>query len=359
VSVKPTPVRHLQRRSRRRRPRRAFRTHESDHEMSSSRDKMAFLRRMLEGGARARFLRRHSFSHQLFGKHEQQQPSGGFTEWSSDGALRFVYKVPPCVCVAHDTMPLSAIVAMVDEVTTWASICEDRSRRAGVSISLEAQLVEQDRPPVAGDELVFSAKVEKVGRNLGFQSCEVHDAMSGRLVARGYHTKALDMGRAWNMAFGPLLPVTERVIDVLGVDRPAPVVDASSPAVLQRLIAPRRLDIDIEAGSAIADYTCLPEHLQETNLMFGGTQAMLHEMTARAAAEAALQRASGASAPALHCCSMLVRYLAGSALGDELVASATATPIFRGDGAAASSRLSPAGRATSVRSEAEVQFIRS
>lgn len=326
---------------------------------------MAFLHRMLEGSARARFLRRNSFSHHLFGKHEQQQvQNGGFTEWSSDNILRFVYKVPPCVCVAHDTMPLSAIVAMVDEVTTWASICKDKSRRAGVSISLEAQLVEQDRPPVAGNELIFSAKVEKVGRTLGFQSCEVHETGSGRLVARGYHTKMLDMGRAWNLAFGPLLPVTERVIQAVGVDRPPPEVDPSCPAVLQRLLAPVECKTDATAGSAVATFTCLPDHLQETNLMFGGAQAMLHEVAARAAAQTRLQQQQRATsdcsttAPTLHCSSMLVRYLSGSALGDELEMHATATPIFRGGGAAVSSRLTPAGRTMAVRSEAEMQFIR-
>ena len=324
---------------------------------------MAFVHRMLEGSARARFLRRHTFSHQLFGKHEQQQhQNGGFIEWSSSNILRFVYKVPPCVCVAHDTMPLSAIVAMVDEVTTWASIGKDKSRRAGVSISLEAQLVEQDRPPVAGDELVFSAKVEKVGRTLGFQSCEVHEARSGRLVARGYHTKMLDMGWAWNLAFGPLLlPVTERVIQAVGVDRPPPEVDPSDPTILEHLLAPTRCEIDGAAGTAVATFTCLPDHLQETNLMFGGAQAMLHEVAARAAAEATLQhqhRTFGSDTPTLYCSSMLVRYLAGSALGDELEMYATATPIFRGEGAAASSRLAPAGRMPAVRSEAETQFVR-
>ena len=227
--------------------------------------------------------------------------------------------------------------------------------------------MEQDRPPVAGDELIFSAKVEKVGRTLGFQSCEVHEAGSGRLVARGYHTKMLDMGRAWDLAFGPLLPVTERVIQAVGVDRPPPEVDPSDPAVLQRLLDPVQCETDVGAGSAVATFTCLPDHLQETNLMFGGAQAMLHEVAARSAAESRLQQQQqqqhgtsdrGSGAPALHCSSMLVRYLAGSALGDELEMHATATPIFGGDGCAVSSRLAPAGRMMAVRSEAEMQFIR-
>ena len=56
-----------------------------------------------------------------------------------------------------------------------------------------------------GDRLQFESYVEKSGRVIGFQRCDVRDARSGRLVARSTHTKHIDMGRMWPLLFGPLL----------------------------------------------------------------------------------------------------------------------------------------------------------
>ena len=245
---------------------------------------------------------------------------------------------------------------MVDEATTWASIGSDRHRRPGVSISLEAELAPQYQPPVAGDLLRFEAKVEKMGRTIGFQSCAVHDAADGRLVARGYHTKALDMGRAWNLLFGPpMLPLLEAAAGLAARERPMPAIDADDALVTRQLLAPTRTQLDAAAHAAALAYTCRAEHLQETSIMFGGLQAMVHEVAARAAAETV---GGGGQPPArrpLICSAILVRYLAGAKLGDELEARAQATRTYHGHGVAATSRLSRERGAT--RSEAEVQFV--
>ena len=326
--------------------------------MSASAPRVAFVHRMLEHGTAARFLRRHTFAHELFAKHEQQRPlGGGFVEWNADGQLLYSYRVPKRVCIgAKNTMPLSAVVALVDEVTTWASLCADRSHRPGVSISLEAELSQQDRPPVEGDELVFAARVEKIGRTLGFQSCEIHDAATGRPVARGYHTKMLDMGRAWSLMLGPLFPLTERLVTTFSAaDRPVPAIDPDDASGLERLLAPTSTVVD--GSTSVSGFSCVPEMLQETNIMFGGAQAMVHEVAARAAAEAALQRSEAAASNApVHCSSMLVRYLAGAGLGDQLETHATASMIFDGEGVAATTKLVRAG---AERSSAEMQFVRS
>ena len=313
---------------------------------------------MIQNGARLKWMRRQTFAHQLYAKHEQQQPlGGGFTEWGDDGYLRYVYRVPKRTCIGpKESMPLSAVLAIVDEVTTWASMGDDRHMRPGVSISLETELVEQDRPPIAGDVLVFAARVEKMGRSIGFQSCEVTCATSGRRVARGYHVKMLDMGRAWSLAFGPLLPLTESIQrSFLSVERPAPQVDPEDAAELARLIAPTSLDLNRADGTALARYTCEDAHLQETSIMFGGVQAMVHEYAARAAAEAVLAPSGGGAAPSAHCCSLLVRYLASAVQGDELEAHATAAAAYRNEGAVASTRLLKGGH---VRSAAELRFVR-
>ena len=325
---------------------------------ASSAPRVAFVHRMLEHAISARFLRRHTFAHELFAKHEQQRPlGGGFVEWTTDGQLLYSYRVPRCVCIGHGgTMPLGAVVALVDEVTTWASLCVDRHHRPGVSISLEAELSQQQRPPVEGDQLIFAARVEKLGRTLGFQSCEIHDAATGRRVARGYHTKMLDMGRAWSLMLGPLFPLTERLVTTFSAaSRPAPAIDPHDATALERLLAPTSTQVD--GSTCVSGFSCVPQMLQETNIMFGGAQAMVHEVAARAAAETALQRSEPAASIApVHCSSMLVRYLAGAGLGDQLEAHATASMIYRGEGVAATSRLVRAGV---ERSSAEMQFVRS
>jgi acyl-coenzyme A thioesterase PaaI-like protein len=157
----------------------------------------------------------------------------------------------------------------------------DRQFRPGVSISLEAALIDADRPPQAGDVLVFAAQVDKCGRAIGFQSCEVLDAASGRRIAHGQHTKMLDMGRAWSLLsgplFGPLLPLTERLADTLSSPRPMPIIDATDAEGLAALLRPTHCEAAHEpeagCGTARARYTCVEEHLQETNIMFGGTHA--------------------------------------------------------------------------------------
>ena len=87
-----------------------------------------------------KYLRRESFVHQLIGKHEQLAPAhgAGFVEMSQDGKLTYEYHVPRRICGTDGAMPLSAIVALVDETTTWASIANDKNRRPGVSITLDA-----------------------------------------------------------------------------------------------------------------------------------------------------------------------------------------------------------------------------
>ena len=321
----------------------------------SNANKFALINRMIENATKIRYIPRKTFTHHLFGKHEQQNPlGGGYTEWSSDGVLHFKYTVPPCVCVGpRQSMPLGAIVSLIDETTTWVSIGEDRSRRGGVSITLEAALAEQDRPPVAGDTLIFKAKMEKTGKSVGFQSCEIIDEGTGRLVATGYHVKLLTTeGRLWALAFGPtLLPLTEQLSRLTFVDRPAPVIDPDDADALRRLLEPTSCEVDAAAGTALSQFTCVKEHLQETSLVFGGVQAMLHEVAAQRAADAVLQKDETAQ-----CCSMLVRYLAGSKKGDELSANAKAdASVFDGNGIAVKSTL--AGKGV-TRSESELSFVR-
>lgn len=117
---------------------------------------------------------------------------------------------------------LSTYLAMMDDITTYALMLADPQRaRAGVSVSLSAEWAHDSvsrqstnveysmvgRLP--GDVVQISAQVRKVGRNLGFCSCEIRHVPSGSLICFGSHIKYLPMGavmdflqsqRGWKLA---------------------------------------------------------------------------------------------------------------------------------------------------------------
>lgn len=345
-------------------------------------DRLSTLLRLVERTGELKFFRARSFNHELFAKHFQQSRHGlGFTSLD-DGVLRFGYRVPEEACLDGGTLPLSAIISLADDVTTWASIARDRAKRPGVSISLEATLL-RERPPSAGDELLFEASVQKIGRTVGFLSCDVIDTATGAPVARAQHTKMLDMGRAWSAAFSaPLFPLTERVLSALGTaaDRPRYEPRGGGDAsTLKRLLVldggrkagddPGRGqpgDGDVSGaiatapnGSASGRVVCEEGHLQEAHLMHGGAQAMLHETIGRAGAGARADK----SQP-LQLRAMRVLYYAGAQLGDTLELRATSTPApwlgsGRAGGILASTQLSrvPGTRGGGVRSEATLEYV--
>ena len=281
-------------------------------------------------------LRRRSFAHELLGKHEQQQPSGGFTAWDDERhSLLFEYVVPSRICNADMKMPLSAILSLVDETTTWASIGADPLRRPGVSISLEASLVDHDKPARAGDRLIFESRVHKVGRTVGFIACDIRTS-AGRPVACANHTKYLHMGAAWDFAFGRAFGATEAVlVPMLSTERPAPEVDADDTRGFERLLTPSSVELrplGPEAGAAADDgsaphetvvaFECLEEHLQEVSIVFGGAHAMMHERAASIAAAraAAPGGGGGGGGGALrpHLASIRVNYMSSASMGDVL-----------------------------------------
>ena len=314
---------------------------------------------LMDKGKNLKYMRRSSFVHQLIGKHEQCVGNGGgFTEVTSDGDLLYEYTVPPRICAksaynAAGAMPISALLALVDETTTWCGVALDRARRPGVSISLDAALTEQDRPPRAGDKLVFRSRAQKVGKSIAFLECDIHDAANGRQVARAGHIKAVNMGRAWNLLMAdPIFPLTVSLLERFASHhRPMPIIDPADVDEFERILTPNSCDAAPLPAPCVAAFTCQPEHIQETHLMFGGLHAMLHE---RAAAAAAARHLSAAQ-----CCSMNIYYRAGGKAGDELEAIVRSHEGWHGAGVEAFSKLATAGTggASGVRSEARLEFI--
>ena len=156
--------------------------------------------------------------------------------------IRLRYKIPAAVCTSNNRtqMSLSGFLAIFDDVTTWAMMSVDRSKRAGVSISLGCHLA--NRTPVvtntnglsgimpsAGDAVDITTRVDKIGRNLGFASVEARHVESGQCICIGYHTKFLPMGWLYETAYSPFLfPVTRTIMSMLTHDKSGETGDNNS-----------------------------------------------------------------------------------------------------------------------------------
>jgi len=305
---------------------------------------------LLSDASRARFLGARSFVHELEAKHAQQASGGGgYTRLDADGTLAFEYLVPERVCRPDGRLQLSAILAIVDETTSWASVATDRHKRPGVSIALHAALEPGRRPPRAGQRLVFKSRSERMGRTLGFQTCTVQDEAGG-LVATARHTKLLDMGRGWALAMGPVaFPCTRFLMHAAGgfVDRPPPELSPS----LGHLLAPEEARVvatpwDVARGGdggnlygftaeAVSRHTVTPPMLNEVRILFGGFQALLHEEAGAratvAAVDAAAEAAGGARGSGVDLGLVLtnldVTYLASAKRHDVLEVRARASAV--------------------------------
>ena len=76
--------------------------------------------------------------------------------------LKYRYVIPNHACSKHfnHELPFSGIVAIFDEVTTWAIVCADRDRRPGVSTWLYAER--------ASNELNNNENYLKTGNTIDF-----------------------------------------------------------------------------------------------------------------------------------------------------------------------------------------------
>ena len=131
---------------------------------------LAPLLELMQSRRTARFMPAWSFPHGLGALHHQQEVTGGGYKSYDDG-LRFSYEMPVLLCSPHD-QPAGVLMALMDETTSWASIGADQHRRPGVSVHLSLEL--SDAAPVeAGERLLFTSHVQKLGRAMGFIACEV------------------------------------------------------------------------------------------------------------------------------------------------------------------------------------------
>lgn len=121
---------------------------------------------------------------------------------------RFELLAPPSMCrkkaenSEESYVATSSMLALYDEMDAHSFISRDKTGRGGVSIELTFDLYEEIKP---WTRLVMELKTEKMGKFVGFSSVEIKDSVSGKIVARGNHTKFLHHGWWWNIMHGPIL----------------------------------------------------------------------------------------------------------------------------------------------------------
>ena len=313
---------------------------------------LAPLLELMAAGERARFMPRWSFPHSLAAKHWQQQESGGGYVAYDDG-LRFIYTVPAAVCT-DGIAPAGVLLAVMDDTTSWAAIGADASRRPGVSVSLALEVC--DAAPVeACERLVFTSRVQKLGRSMGFIACEIAREATGEQVALGRHTKFLDMGPLWAFAFGRAYPLTRAASGLLLRPEPPGRPDGVPSGPDLRLGAPSACD---GASRAFA-VGCEEHHLNGMPKglgqgVHGGCQAMVHEAAAaHVVAQMQRERGEGGSRRLR---SIEVTYLSSAPPG-PLACVVSATRGERGgSGVRLSSLLRPTDGGDATRSEAHMLF---
>jgi acyl-coenzyme A thioesterase PaaI-like protein len=126
--------------------------------------------------------------------------------------LIYRYKVPPSLCHAVEKQEgkkelifsTSGVLSVLDELSTYAIVLEDKSYRPGVSVDLSAESL---KPVHGNEEVLVVTRTDKIGKILAFCTMEL-TTLDGEILARGKHVKYLPMGFMFDLIFGTFfLPV--------------------------------------------------------------------------------------------------------------------------------------------------------
>jgi acyl-coenzyme A thioesterase PaaI-like protein len=135
---------------------------------------------------------------------------------SETEGVSFSMKIPDRICrySHHNTsvplLPASSALALFDDLSSYSFMVKDRNARGGVSVVLSTEIL-RDIP--AGSEVVVHSTISKIGKSIGFSDLYMFDT-ANNLVARGYHTKYLPMGLAWDFASSPwIAPISLFIYD--------------------------------------------------------------------------------------------------------------------------------------------------
>lgn len=127
----------------------------------------------------------------------------GFAHNDLHDGVSFYYKVPENLCRTHivngvaqeSRFAAGAIMAVFDEVSTYATTMKDKTHRPGLSVHLSTEILQN---VYAGEEVTVLTQADKLGKSIGFCSMELLNK-KGELVARGKHIRFLQMGMTFDL----------------------------------------------------------------------------------------------------------------------------------------------------------------
>lgn len=124
----------------------------------------------------------------------------------SKGKISFAYLVPHHLSTEHNVLDLGAILSLGDEISTVVLVCEDKTYRAGVTVSLTGEILRPEEIK-AGETVWIETMATKIGSALGFAEVlfwRSHER--SELLARVSHVKYMQAGGALYAWLSPLLP---------------------------------------------------------------------------------------------------------------------------------------------------------
>lgn len=148
-------------------------------------------------------------AHKSFGRALLEESFVDYEIYHHGKLISYNIKAPPSLCAdsmtaAPNSLRVSAMLALFDELSTMALFVFDQTRRPGVSVDLKTEILQ---PIFEGQTLRVNTIIEKTGKILAFCSLEVYNE-AGALVARGSHVKFMPMGWLWDLFAGAfLLPI--------------------------------------------------------------------------------------------------------------------------------------------------------
>lgn len=127
-----------------------------------------------------------------------------YTVHRAKKSVEYRLQVPPSLCLESDrasphAISTSALLALFDELSTLSLFLFDKTRRPGVSIELNTEIIRLARE---GETIHMHTTCDKLGKVIAFCSLEVYND-AGSLLARGKHMKFQPMGWLWDLLASP------------------------------------------------------------------------------------------------------------------------------------------------------------
>lgn len=122
------------------------------------------------------------------------------------GSFGFSYLIPRHLSTSGGVLDLGGVLALADEVSTVLLCCDDKTHRAGVSVSLSGEILRPEELK-AGNKVWVESVISKVGVALGFVEVLIWKGEDKNdLLARVSHIKYMQTGGVVWDVLSPLMP---------------------------------------------------------------------------------------------------------------------------------------------------------